>query len=140
MKINIPIVDIATLVTGFYVGYNHAKGNDMSAFMEYGGLIGPTITTAALAYGMTKLAKGMGKMAKTARKYGTIKVNFDGIEKKYSELRLEEREKFDKKISELERKTEELNPRKSAFNAAKRYAIETGIGYVAGQIIGQLTN
>ena len=144
MKVTIPLFDIFSLGTGFFVGYKKSQGNEVNEELL---LILPTALVVSTTPCFMKfgewLSKKMYKTVESRMLNGDqIDVNVDDHVVPYHNLPLEQRtehlERLREKRSELEEKFSTNNYLKKTAKGSLRSAIETSIGYGIGYLVGEI--
>ena len=102
-KLKVPLYDIGTLATGFYIGYNEGKGIDVSPTVEYLTKYGPTAFAVTSTPVMIKLTNTFGKWMNKAiaqnLQSGNLEVTLpDGSKEKYRNLDEEKKSEITPKI------------------------------------------
>ncbi len=143
-RVWIPAYDIATIVTGFLIGYNHTKGGNSSVadYMLVCPTVGGVSLTAAAIYNVKREVKEAVKnMDEAVRKlhYGDMVITTEeGRKKKLKDLDFEERKKASSTIEtflvKVPKTVETLEYARPMLKIGTRTALETVIGYVAGRL------
>ena len=146
-RLKIPLYDIGTIATGFYIGYNEGKGIDVSPSIEYLTKYGPTAIAVTATPIMIKLTNTFGKWInrKVAQNLqdGNLQITLpDGSKEKYKNLDENQRQKITPKIvkgiNNLESRLQDPKYLKLTLSIGTRTAVETTAGYITGRIYSQI--
>ena len=146
-KLKIPLYDLGTLATGFYIGYSEGKGIDTSTTIEYLTKYGPTAFAVVATPSAIKLINIFGKwttrqVSKNLQDGNLEVVLQNGSRKKYRDLNESEKQKITPKIidgaNKLESKLQNPKYLKPTLKTGARTAIETASGYIAGRLYSQI--
>ena len=146
--LQIPLVGLAALVSGFYIGFNESQGVDVRNEIEYLTKFGQTILAVVTSRIFSKynysFKKRFTKNFRNGIEDGSLGITFRGQKKptRYDQLDSEEFEEVSPILKEdLENLESKLQPPKNGrtmLNAGVQTAVATGIGYVAGSLCGKL--
>jgi len=145
-KLTIPLYDIGTLISGFYIGYNEGKGIDTTQTVEYLTKYGPTAIAVCMTPLMLKVINMFGKWTNRKIMQNLHNEDFEVTRqdktKKYKDLNMDQKQELRHKILEninnLESKLQDISYLKPTIIAGTRTAIETIIGYTAGRIYSEI--
>jgi hypothetical protein len=142
----IPLYDIGTLISGFYIGYNEGKGIDTSQTVDYLTKYGPTILAVSMTPLILKATNMFGRWTNRKMLRDLCNENFEvtikGKTKQYKDLDEDKKQELTNKmlenVNDLESKLQNPQYLKPTLIAGTRTAIETMIGYAAGRIYSQI--
>lgn len=146
----IPLYDLGTIASGFYIGYNEGKGNHISPTVECLTKYGPTVFVSIMTPITLKLINSL--MRRTRKRMidglesGELDVKIYGYTggyiRKYKDLDESRQADISSKILKsccnLESKINNQRYMKPTAIACTRTAIETAIGYAIGRVYSQI--
>lgn len=146
-KLDVPLYDIATIATGFFIGYNKGKGVDVTPTVEYLTKYGPTTlaiyVTSLLTKRISILAKYVYKPITREFEDGDLNIVLpNDSKKKYKELDEYQKQKITPKLVEaltdLKSKSEHPSYLKDISYHGLITAAETTLGYIIGDLCSQI--